>query len=216
MIDNESSPTPSSSWEEDTPTLEQQAQAIVGDIAQELIEGGNTPTPILDVPTVLVRGRMTVKDYTYHHTPEGEVTLIPVAFSRMLNCPEKPYQRRILIGEQWRKLDLGWVWNPSSQDDCGPGVSMILVRNLATTLGQVKPTPEHIAEVKAMILEIGIEGYDQDPKYRTMHSPPKVGPAPFALIPPGEGQRFIPADPYKLYIRCQKGSCTTSITIYPK
>jgi hypothetical protein len=98
---------------------------------------------------------------------------------------EQPYYRKTKVGQDWAKLDFGWL--AEKVDNVG----LVLVRNLEGVFSSVMPTEEMRATAKGKILELGVGNTDA----RSTH----------LLILPNEQFRFTPDVGCNYFIRSRSG-----------
>lgn len=147
--------------------------------------------PVFPIPQPVI-ARITVLD-TINYVPVSGATLpVQTNYNRLLKTDEQPYTRNCRIGEQWVKLDSGWLTE----------ASQLKVSNEEGRFPVVYPTQEERAESMERVVEIGL-CIAADPPVR------------FALIRPGESCRFEPADLSRLYLRCRKGTARVTVTVIP-
>lgn len=171
--------------------------------------------------------RIVVVENVYHQGSDGmPTTHVYPRYTQFLTTDEQPYQRHTKIGEEWSRLDTGWL------TEC----SLIVLENMEGLFQFRNPTKEEVEEAKKKVIEIGFVSdyvaYQQelikvevDPLSgkklgRTMHSPPTRGTAsmeiePVLQIPPLQSQRIIPISPRMIYVRSRFGVTRMTITAFP-
>jgi hypothetical protein len=88
--------------------------------------------------------RIVVIEQVYHQEHGQQPTLIDHSFVRMLDSDEQPYVRKITVGEQWERLDTGWVAK----------VGMIVFTNDEGKNFHVNPTDAQKADVADRVVEV--------------------------------------------------------------
>lgn len=83
---------------------------------------------------------------TYHRDEEGKTRSIPIRFIRDLVSTDEIYYRKVIVRNEWIKIDTAWVENPS----------YIILHNLGGKPFQVMPTLAEIEEAKGLIVELGV------------------------------------------------------------
>lgn len=136
--------------------------------------------------------RITCRLLLHHeHCCDGPVSF-ESTFSDMLETMEQPYQRRSIVNEKWKVLDIGWI------KDSG-GASLILIENRAKIGQQVTPTQEQKDDLAKKVLEISFDGLTSA-----------------MLIRPGRFQQFEAADIGKVCIRSASGDCPINLIALPR
>lgn len=146
----------------------------------------DSPAP----PRPLIRPRITVVENVYHQlgneSPKQPVT---TRFYRWLETDEQVYTRKLKVGEQWQKLDTGWLEE----------VGLLIVANEAEKLQTIPSTQEReLAAAKVLELSYGETAENA------------------WFVYPGESMRGVPAAPKDLRIRCRSGVTLCTITAFPK
>lgn len=184
----------------------------------------------LDVPSPIEKpgiNRIVVVENVYHQGSDGmPTTHVYPRYTQFLTTDEQPYQRHTKVGEEWVRLDTGWL------NEC----SLIVLENTEGLFQFRNPTKEEVEETKKKVIEIGFISdaialqresikVEVDPVSgkklgRTMHSPPRVGTAsmeiePVLQIPPLQSQRIIPISPRMIYVRSRFGVTRMTITAFP-
>lgn len=146
---------------------------------------------MIEAPVPIVRkSRIVLKDVIYYQTTGSQPTSVTKGATRPISSDEQPYSRRVVVDEDWKALDTGWL----------PEVSTVLVENVKEPR-QVVPTKAEESLEKAKVLEIGIMVESESRVYS------------FAFVPIGESLRINPTA--KLYVRCRKGSTKIAIDAFP-
>lgn len=138
--------------------------------------------------------RLTVVESVYFESPGHQPILVPTQTARTLASDEQPYQRQLLIGETWTRLDTGWIQeasllvltNDEGRPERGPSV------DAGALAGRV-------VELVCRNTIIG-DGESIEPEW---------------LLPPGESFRGTPARPGAIYLRCRQGAVRCTLTLFP-
>lgn len=133
--------------------------------------------------------RLTVVGHVYHQQRDSSPVASDIQFESNLDTDEQPYVRNAKVGEQWEKLDYGWIKE----------ASYILLKNDEGKLGFVNPTEMEKQDVLGRIVEISFNGQDPD-----------------ILIHPMESLPFRAADINRVWIRSRKDRARIVINIYPR
>lgn len=151
----------------------------------------STPAP--------VRTSITVLKTIHYQSNQGEPVTVEGRYSNRIQNEEEPYSRRIKVGSEWQKLDVGWVETPG----------IICLKNIIDRQ-QVVPTAEVKAQLQAKIVQIGIYvPIDVSLKREEV--------TPVLHIPPGETQDLRFVDISKIYLRCLNELTTNcQITVFPE
>ncbi len=159
---------------------------------------------------VAMKSRLAIVETIYHQAPgESPTSLPPLRSSWWLQSDEQPYLRELTVGEEWTKLDTGWI---------GEQVGLLVIRNKEGLFTQVKPTEQERREAEAKIIEIGYQQPDPG-EQRNMFSPPKHSIViPIAEIDPGRDIRLTPCISLipGLRIRCRTGKAKLSLGVFPR
>ncbi len=159
---------------------------------------------MLDIKDALPKqkrsNRIAVVEMVYFQETGVSPIAITTRFSRKLHSDEQPCIRKIKIGQDWLPVEMGWV------RDCG-----MLVINNDEGKFKTNPSEDQLATVSKMIVEVAVQPPEE--KNRNMHSPPKIGPQLFAVIPPQESLRLIPSG--NLVVRCRSGIARITINAFP-
>lgn len=136
-----------------------------------------------------VGSRLSVVRMTYHQAKGEQPISSTSRWSQFLDTDEPVYSKTIEIGEEWVDLPLGHAKEPS----------LCIVENRAGQFEGVLPTQEWKDEEAAKIIAVSFGG-------STEH----------CLIYPGSDFPFAPVDASKIRLRCQNGTTSVRITVYPK
>jgi hypothetical protein len=117
--------------------------------------------------------------------------LLESACGRELESDEQPYVRRLVVNEEWRPIDCGWIG-----DECG----MFLLCNEEGKHLHKNPTPEQKASLDEKVVELR---FDRNPTC-------------FWYILPGESMRGCPSNAQSLFIRCRSGTARVTLTLLPR
>lgn len=145
---------------------------------------------LIKPPTKDLDGRMpprlVVIGHYYHQNPPGQPRDVEVRFSRALKSEDQPILgRRFTVGEEWQKLDFGWIKEPG----------LIVIENLEGRFTQKIPFPEEEAAAALKVLEIGAPDH------------------PVMLVPTNEIASLTPAG--EVFVRCRSGSARYSLSVVP-
>lgn len=147
---------------------------------------------VVEIPVQpVIKARITIVGHLYFQEPGGSPTLLDHAYQVNVDSDEQPFTRKFKVGQEWRKLDLGWNEDPS----------MIEISNEVPFLSQ-QPTEEERKEIKSRVLEMGV-ATDDDILLQW-------------LIPVGDWLRFVPYAAGNLRIRCRCGEAIVILTVFPK
>lgn len=135
--------------------------------------------------------RVVVSENVYHQTFGEEATRIESRFSRFLKSEEQLYQRHVTVGENWERLDHGWVQT----------ASMLVVKNNTGNTLQVHASKEMEEHLDSCVVEIGA-GLDS-------------AVVPVIAVPRGESARFTPVDTNNLFVRCRNGKAKVVLSVVP-
>lgn len=130
-----------------------------------------------NVQSVKDKGRLTAQLVLSYENFQDNPEQFTCRFSDVLNSIEQPYRRRIVIGEQWTKLDYNWIESAGT----------IIVENRGNGRSPTIPTPEERDEEKLKELEIAIS--------KTSNVMPFT-------IPLGRFQTFWMREDSPIFLRC--------------
>ncbi len=133
------------------------------------------------------KGRLTVAESIYHQLPGKQPVALGEPFSKRLSSAHRPYQYAIILTEEWKQVDGGWLI------DC----SLLHVANDEGKLMQRVPTIAEQEEINSRIIQVSIES-----------SKPW-------LVAPGETFRGCPSSLADVKVRCGKGTARCTITVIP-
>lgn len=136
--------------------------------------------------------RITVVETVYHQTVPDQPTALESRFSRFLASDEQVYVRRLTVGEDWQRLDTGWL----------KVASLLLVSNDEGRGQQVQPTDQERADIAARVIEVA-------------HGEYRSAILPDWLIPPGESLRGCPASLGNIWLRCRQGVARCTVVLFP-
>jgi hypothetical protein len=139
-----------------------------------------------------MRSRLIVVEHIYHQAINEQPVGVEARYTRHLMTNEQPYRRKITVREDWQPLDHGWLG----------ACSALHIKNEAAQY-QMVPTPEEQREDDARIVELA-----------SGTNPVETGNS--WLILPGETFRGQPKNLMQLYLRCQRGTATCWLMIFPK
>lgn len=108
---------------------------------------------------------------------------------------EQPFQRRVLVSEQWTSPADVWGAVLSS-------VGLLLVENRTGQHLYTKPTPDELADIAAAVVTLGLAIDDTV--------------VPFADVPPGLPAMFRVVAPALLRMRCERGRATVMLSAFPR
>jgi hypothetical protein len=140
--------------------------------------------------TPQIKSRLGVVEHVYHQASNDQAFQVEGRYSRPLVTNEQPYRRKLTLTKEWQPFDSGWVKE----------AGMIHVSNEEGKHAQVIPTEREAAVTSAKVIELA--SFDADPN-------------PY-LIMPGETFRGQPKDVRQLMIRCQYGTATCWVTVFPR
>ena len=134
------------------------------------------------------KSRIVVIENIYHQVTGEQPMCVESRYTKHLDTEEQVYQRRLVVDQKPRLLDLGWVEIPA----------MIHVQNEEGRNLQVVPTEEELEEIKLKDIILSYTDYWEG-----------------FIIPPGESQKFIPTGTSSLIIRSNHDKAKCTITVYP-
>lgn len=137
--------------------------------------------------------RLSVTEVVYHFVPGQTPASLPSRVNRRLLSDEQPWVRRLQVGDQWQRLEAGWV------ERC----SFLRVANeegAELSKPQRAAAAEHLA---ARTVELG------------------RGPTADAVevedeIPAGESVRRLPPSLKCLWLRCRTGRAAVTVVAVPE
>lgn len=132
------------------------------------------------------KGFVTIVETVYHQLIDSQPHGEPRNFSIPLATSEQPFERRLVIGEEWKTLAEYGCW----VKEC----SMLTIHNDTGAILQRNPTNEEAATIEQAVVELN-NG---------------------VLVRPGRSCRLEPSDLQALAIRCQSGKATVKVVVYPK
>jgi hypothetical protein len=134
--------------------------------------------------------RIVVREMLYYQVdtegidPHGQ---IDHGFRRFLYTSEQPYRRKLVVGEEWVAIELGWIKKASLihiVNDEGKGLTQV-------------PTAEESKAIASRVLEVGIGGKSL-----------------FEILP-GETFRGTPVETALFQLRSRSGKAQYTLTVYP-
>lgn len=136
------------------------------------------------------KARLVVVESVYFQQAAEDPITMGSSFSRQLDSTEQPYRRIFQVGEEWQRLDSGWL----------AGASLLMIHNQKNPWS-ANPTEEQLREARAKVLEIGyvIDG----------------GARPRWQVFPGESLRGCPVGLEHIWLRCLKGSTRVVLNLIP-
>ena len=138
------------------------------------------------------RCRFGVIGQTFQQLPGKPALVVESRFMRWLDSEEQAYQRTLVLTEEWKQLEVGWL-----SDD---GIARLVIKNdegrFLTT-----PTEEEKQAMAERVVEVGIS---QVYGYRA-----------YFRIRPGEDLQSEPTNASNLYLRSTKGKVRCTITAIP-
>lgn len=161
--------------------------------AANIEDGGSGLPEVFPMPKLEVRDRITViNTFNYEHRGDQPYSTQNI-FVRKVEKEHEPYSRRVTVKEAWTKLDLGWV----PPEDVGA----VIIDNLeGVVLGPTQPDMEEREEMAKRILEVS---YTKNSKEADL------------VYPKGSLQKF-PASASSIYLRCQSGTASYRVHVFPK
>ncbi len=138
------------------------------------------PPPRFEPVASLPRRLVVVGSVHYQSFAGDETLTASLRFARELGTGDaQGYVRRLRVGPEWQRLDLGWVTEAAA----------VVVDNPEGSGLSINPTPEEAAEIGARGVLLGVK----DGLGNVL---------PFAVIRPGEQHVHTPPDTRNLYARC--------------
>jgi hypothetical protein len=193
-------------WEEaDIPASDIIDPSETPQLASKPVEDYENTTEIVDtsIPplNLITKDAVVVTGQVCHRRHADQPTSTVFQFSRDLETEEQPYTRLCHKGkskakEEWQPIDTGWLEDK---------VSLLVISNDEGGHTDVNLTPEALEEIKARVIEIGIE----------LNTESSLLVIPFQYILPKESLPISPIDITSYRIRCRKGSAKYTITAYP-
>jgi hypothetical protein len=140
------------------------------------------------------KARLTVTETVFHQPLDGDPTAGPhTPYTILLDTDEQPYLRHGRVGQEWTKMDVGWI----------KGCSMLCLSNEGIKMPPGQPTEGQRTDAASRLLEIGVTNDMIDMV------------VPFAQLPPGQSLRFPPYDLGTLMIRCGNIETRYILTLFP-
>lgn len=191
------------------------------------IEGNSQPKTRLIKPGEAIPGlkaapnsRLSFKGNLFYYSKDNQPIAMTFGFSRSQETEEQAFSRTIKVGEEWVKLEVGWIKTCSG---------LLLVNEEGRRLQRV-PDHQEREDMKERIVEICLLPYEDitlgtlipahiEP--RDMHSPPRPAPqgpklSPLLYLPPGETSGpLYPVNVHGIYLRCRKGSVKVTTLLIP-
>lgn len=133
--------------------------------------------------------RLTMVLQVHHEHFGDEPHDVIASADRMLDTICEPWSRRVQVGEEAKQLPRGWVGDEGS-------VGMVVIENLRPRYN-VNPTPEQIEDDAAKVVEV-------------------IAGDHVFLVRPGFPWPFECLEPSLINIRCQRGTTTCRITVFPR
>ena len=133
-----------------------------------------------------MNGRLTIVEMIYHQIPDRQPFAVDWRSSRQLSSNERPYERNMIVTEEWEPLPGAWL----------TGCSMVHVSNQEGKWLQCVPTVEETAAIATKVIEVSTGGA-------------------LWLVHPGESFRGCPADLSTVRIRSRCGSIKCIVTLFP-
>jgi len=130
---------------------------------------------------------------TIYYSPFGRKAVAhEVRFERQLDTYDQSYERIIIIGPEWERLDFGWL---------NGNVGVFSLSNMEGTFyGQMQPSKEERDAIATRIVEVGI-----DPQRE-----------PLYLVRPGENFDASPVCPERLIVRAQTECARCTLFVVPR
>lgn len=163
--------------------------------------------------------KVVVVSRVHHRDVDGKVKFVTSRFARELTSVEDCVIRRVVVGEEWVKVDTAWV-SPAGY---------MFIENQGGKPYQVIPTPEQMEEARSRIIELGYvavpipvlpEG--RSPPRTQWDKPREILPItmtpriePMWEIVPGESMQGKPTPGRDIYMRCRNGQVTVNIMALP-
>lgn len=137
--------------------------------------------------------RITVVENIYYHVRGESPMLVNSRYVRTMQTTEQAYgPRRVQVGEEWTRLDLGWVKR------CG----MLHLENVEGRSFAVIPTPSQLQDLMMNGL-VEIACSEDTPT------------TPHFYLPPRESMRVVPISATAMWARCRKGTVRLLLTAIP-
>jgi hypothetical protein len=176
-----------------------------------------SPTDVSPAPRppgksrVTHHGFLTVTGSVVFSPSEGPPHSAGQPQSILLLTDERPFSRpHFKVGPAWRPLELGWF-------DSQPPSYLVLENHRVRF--DLQPTPEEVVAAESLVVEVALAPAGEGKAWggvRTMHSPPRSGPEPFALVRPGRDLRFEPSSVGRIILRCPAGEAACSLHLFPR
>lgn len=147
----------------------------------------------------VTQDRITVNEMIYHQVLNDQPTSYSMSFERLLPVSsEQVYDRRLTVGEEWKKIDFGWLTEP--------GVGLFLIQNLQGKFPFVIPTAEERAAEMSKSIELGVKYSVETPLVQSCG----------ILILPNESSRLTPREGVEFYLKSLSGSSKYRLIAFPK
>ena len=138
-----------------------------------------------------IKDRVTVVETVYHRPFNAEATSVESRFTRDLESNEQVYRRHLLVTEEWKPLDCGWLKDA--------GVGMLVLHNEEGRNLQTRPFQEEKEAISQRVVELAYGPEDHQGW----------------LILPGESMRACPSNAKGLFVRCRKGTAQIIVNLIP-
>lgn len=137
----------------------------------------------------LPKAILTVVEMIYLQSRNGEAQCVESRYMRELDTDEQLYKRRLVITNEWKPLDVGWIEKPG----------LLIIHNEEGKHLTVNPTYKEKQIIADRVVEISSnpEGCFS------------------ILVLPGESTRFQPSEVSKLQIRCRSDKASIIIHAFP-
>lgn len=137
------------------------------------------------------KNTLTVVENVYHQVVGEQPTMTESRFTRDLESTEQVFTRHLVLTEEWKPLEVGWLDQLSM---------MVIKNNEGIGLKQI-PTKEQREEIDQRVIEVSY----------TPNSFKFMGWTIF----PRESMRACPSDARLLHLRCRTGTARATITLLP-
>jgi hypothetical protein len=150
-----------------------------------------------------------VVDTVFHQRDAGSQPVsFPSRYNHQLTSSEQSYSRELIVTEEWRPLDHGWLERGF----------MLKLRNREGTNLTEQPGEAGWDDIRSRVVELGVRVPVPDEGRRTQWSEPRpeVPVVLLSLVRPGTDIRIQPPDLGCLVVRCRNQQAKCLLDIVPE
>lgn len=140
------------------------------------------------------QARGAVTGVLYHLVPGQPPLSVPMRVNRALRTDEQAWSRRFHVGDQWQRLETGWV------ERC----SLLRIANEEGKGAPRALADEHRELLDAAAVEVGVS------------VGPGSDPVAVDVIPPGAEVLRMPPSLGCVWLRCRRGRAAVSVIALPE